>query len=149
MKYNFKPYPRKYPNGGHEAERLASLNFLGVERKPDNKPFWAGADVGVLQVKTQKASVCKGTDIRAHIEQDAAELYCYVLADFTACYVMRPETWALFVDRFAYITRDSSGPRGERGGSNGGGIKLKLLGESRAMRAWLEANALYNVEREV
>ena len=149
MKILLTKYERRYANNGQEAERVVSLNLLGVDRKADNKPFWAGGDVGVLQVKTAKASVCKGLDIQAHIKQDKAEYYAYVLGDLSAMYVMRPDTWVLFVERFAYVTRDSVGRRGERGGSNGGGAKLKLKCESKALLAWLEANALYEVGKVV
>lgn len=149
MKVNFIKYERRYANNGQEAERVASLNLLGLDRKADNKPFWAGGDVGVLQVKTARATVCKGIDIKAHIAQDVAEYYCYVLKDLTACYIMHPITWARFVDRFAYVTRDSVGKRGERGGSNGGHEKLKLYDETKAMRAWLDRYALGEIGMEV
>lgn len=149
MKKSFRMYERRYPNNGQEAERVTSLNLLGLDRKADNRPFWAGADVGVLQVKTAKATICKGVDIRAHVREDVAEYYCYVLKDLSACYIMHPITWIRFVERFAYKTRDSVGKRGERGGSNGGHEKLKLYDETKAMRQWLEMYALDDIGMEM
>lgn len=149
MKIKLNKYERRYANNGQEAERVVSLNLLGVDRKADNKPFWAGGDVGVLQVKTARASVCKGLDIRAHILEDKAEYYAYVLGDLSAMYVMQPELWVKFVERFAYTTRDSIGKRGERGGSNGGGVKLKLKCESKTLLAWLERYGRDEIGMEV
>jgi hypothetical protein len=44
-------------------------------------------------------------------------------------YIMNPAEYAEFVNRFSSVTYDSK--------KNGGGVKLRLKSESKAMMAWL------------
>ena len=121
---------RRYANNGQHAEQVARFTLTGKIVKADNKPFTAGADVLDIQVKSARATVCKGLDIRAHVANDAAKCYGYVLADFSKMYIMTPVEWIEFVERFATATTESP--------KNGGGSKLRLSHEGKAMRQWLE-----------
>ena len=121
---------RRYANNGQHAEQVARFTLTGEIVKADNKPFTAGGDVLDIQVKSARATVCKGLDIRAHVELDGANRYGYVTADVSTRYVMSPDEWIQFVERFATATTESP--------KNGGGSKLRLSHESKAMREWLE-----------
>lgn len=121
---------RHYANNGQHAEQVARFTLTGKIVKADNKPFTVGGDILDIQIKSARATVCDGLDIRAHVELDAAKCYGYVLADFTKMYIMSPDDWIEFVEKFATATTDSS--------KNGGRIKLRLSHEGKAMRQWLE-----------
>jgi len=135
------PWEREYANNGQHAQQKAAYTLLGVYQKADNKPFYAGGDVGTMQVKSARASICKGTDIRAHVKADSATCYGYVIKDFKTMYVMTPEEYIEFIDKYAYVGRDSSKARSASGGgSNGGGVKLalKTCAENAEMYRWFE-----------
>ena len=123
-------FERRYANNGQHAEQVARFTLTGEIVKADNKPFTAGADVLDIQVKSARATVCNGLDIRAHVELDAAKCYGYVLADFSKMYIMSPEEWIKFVEEFAKPATEST--------KTGGGSKLRLPHESKAVREWLE-----------
>ncbi len=124
-----------YRNNGQRAEQLVRFTINGTAERADNVAATAAGDVvwnGLqLQIKSARATVCKGTDIAAHIEDDAAEVYGYVNKDMDTMYIMNPSKWAEFVNKFASVTRDSK--------KNGGREKLRLRAESKAMREWLAA----------
>lgn len=138
---------RLYKNAGQQAEYAYRVNATGERRYADNISATVRGDVGGLQVKSARATVCKGTDIRAHVAMDAAEGYVYITKDFKTAYTMTPAEFVEMVDLFGYVDRDSTGTRnristrtkGGRGGSNGGGIKMRLKSESKAFVAWLES----------
>lgn len=121
---------RIYSNNGQHAEQVARFTLTGEIVKADNKPFTAGGDVLDIQVKSARATVCKGLDIKAHVELDGANRYGYVVADFSKMYIMTPDEWIEFVEKFAKPATEST--------KNGGGSKLRLPHESKAMREWLE-----------
>ena len=122
---------RTYKNNGQHAEQMFRLTMTGKYERADNKPFTAGGDCGIYQVKSARATVCKGRDIKSHIAIDGAEMYAYVNADFTTAYIMNPDEYAEFVNEFATITRESA--------KNGGAEKMRLGHETRAMREYLES----------
>lgn len=122
-------FERRYANNGQHAEQVARFTLTGEIVKADNKPFTACADVLDIQVKSARATVCDGLDIRAHVELDAAKCYGYVLADFSKMYIMSPDEWIEFVEEFAKPMTDSSKAHN---------IKLRLPHESKAVRRWLE-----------
>ena len=122
-------FERRYANNGQHAEQVARFTLTGEIVKADNKPFTVGADVLDIQVKSARATVCKGLDIRAHIAIDAAKCYGYVTADFSKMYVMSPDEWIDFVERFATATVDSSKAHHDI---------LKLPRENKDVRRWLE-----------
>ena len=120
---------RRYANNGQHAEQVARFTLTGEIVKADNKPFTAGADILDIQVKSARATVCKGLDIRAHVAIDAAKCYGYVIADCSKMYIMTPDEWIEFVDRFATATVDSSKERNPI---------LKLPHENKDIKRWLE-----------
>lgn len=124
-----KHIDRTYANRGQHAEQVVRYTLTGTTGKADNQPYWTGGDVLDIQVKSEKASVCKGTDILEHIKRDGAKRYGYVTKDFATMYIMSPAEYAEFVNEFSAITYESQ--------KNGGGIKRRLRSESKAMMEWL------------
>lgn len=123
--------PRYYKNNGQHAEQVARFTLTGKIERADNRPFTAGGDIGGLQVKSARATVCKGTDLQDHFKQDGATSYGYVTSDFQTMYIMNRTEYARFVVEFGTITRDSR--------DNGGHTKLRLKHETDTMREWLES----------
>ena len=70
-----KELNRQYKNNGQHAEQVARYTLTGEVCKADNKPFTAGGDCGDIQIKSARATVCHGTDIKAHIAMDGANRY--------------------------------------------------------------------------
>lgn len=132
-KISMNSIPRVYANAGQHAEQVARFTLTGKIEKADNKPFTAGGDCGDLQIKSARATICKGTDLGKHLEQDGANRYGYVVADFSLMYVMEIAEYIEFVNRFGTVTRESK--------KNGGNEKIRLKHESQEMREWLEARA--------
>ena len=122
-----------YKNIGQEAERQLSYTLTGEAKKADNVSHKVQGDVLDIQVKSARATVCKGTDIEAYLQNDGAKRFAYVLKDFTKAYIMDLTMYIAFVNAFATVTRESQ--------KNGGGIKLRLKSESKAMLEWLSARA--------
>lgn len=132
-KITMKNLPRAYANAGQHAEQVARFTLTGRIERADNKPFTAGGDCGDIQIKSARATVCKGTDLMKHIEADGANRYGYVTADFTAMYLMNANEYVEFVARFGTVTRESN--------KNGGAEKIRLKSEGKEMREWLTAKA--------
>lgn len=124
-----KKIDRQYKNNGQHAEQVARFTLTGKIEKADNKPFTLGGDCGDIQIKSARATVCKGTDIKAHIEMDSANKYGYVNADFSEMYIMSKAEWFEFSTKFGTITRESS--------KNGGSEKIRLKTENKEMKEWL------------
>ena len=124
---------RAYQNAGQEAERRFSLDFAGKDRKADNIAHTVAGDVDGIQVKSARATICEGLDLDAYLDQDAASAWAYVTKDMTCAYVMSRSEWTAFAEAFGTVTYDSA--------KNGGGVKIRLKHESRAMLEWLEARA--------
>lgn len=124
---------RTYKNNGQHAEQVARFTLTGRVERADNKPFTLGGDCGDIQIKSARATVCHGTDIRAHIAIDGADRYGYVNADFTTMYLMNADEWFAFASLFGTVTRESD--------KNGGAEKIRLKAESREMTEWLTARA--------
>lgn len=78
--------PRTYSNNGQHAEQIARYTLTGKIEKADNKPFTVGGDVDDIQIKSARATICKGTDLDAHIAKDGAKRYGYVVSDFSLIY---------------------------------------------------------------
>lgn len=128
-----KELNRQYKNNGQHAEQVARYTLTGEVCKADNKPFTAGGDCGDIQIKSARATVCHGTDIKAHIAMDGANRYGYVNANFTVMYLMSADEWFEFASLFGTATRESQ--------SNGGAVKMRLKAEGREMVEWLRARA--------
>ena len=122
---------RMYKNNGQHAEQVLRYTLTHTICKADNKE---GADLWDIQIKSSKASICKGTDYATFIQNDIANKYAYVIEDFTVAYIMNKQEYTEFVKMFSYVTADS--------GKNNGHTKIRLRQESRAMRKWLEDSIL-------
>ena len=120
---------RTYTNNGQHAEQIVHFTLTGEIAKADNKPATICGDCGDLQIKSARATICKGTDLDAHLAMDAATRYAYVVKDFTTAYIMTKAEYREFATRFGTVTRESE--------KNGGAEKLRFGKETRAMREWL------------
>lgn len=121
---------RFYKNNGQEAERVFRYTYTGKIERADNIAHNAGADCDDIQIKSARATVCKGLDIIAYLQEDKAQRFAYVIADMTKAYIMTKALYIDFVNTFGTVTRESA--------KNGGAVKIRLKSESRAMIQWLE-----------
>ena len=126
---NLTTIERVYANNGQEAQRRFIYTYKGELTRADNIPHTVAGDCDDIQIKSARASVCKGTDIEAYLEADAAKRFAYVLKDFTRAYIMDKITYIAFVKAFGTVTKESE--------KNGGAEKIRLKSESRAMLEWL------------
>lgn len=114
-------------NKGQHLEQLARYNMTGEILPADNKPFWVSADVLNIQLKSGKAQACKGYDIDAYIERNAAEQYGFCLADESGIVIMSPAEYKEMVLKYAEPTYDTKGEP-----------VLRFKAESDEMRGWLD-----------
>ena len=119
---------RQYKNNGQHAEQVMRFTLTGEICKADNLRHDLGGDVLDIQVKSAKATVCKGFDIRKYLAVDGANRFAYVTKDFAKAYVMSKSEYIEFCEQFATRTHESQ--------KNGGGEKLRLLDESKRMLDW-------------
>jgi hypothetical protein len=123
--------PRTYKIAGQHAEQVARYTLTGQVCRADNRPDTLCADCLDIQIKSARATVCRGLDIAAHIANSAAKRYGYVVADFSAMYIMSRIEWLEFATEFRTVTTESA--------KNGGQVKTRLKSEGKAMKAWLVA----------
>ena len=121
-------YLNNYTNHGQNAEQSVRYTLTGVIEKADNIAHDKGADCMHYQIKSARATICKGTDIKAYIEQDKATAFIYATKDGQA-YIMTVEEYIEFVTVFGTVTRESS--------KNGGAEKIRLKSESVALLEYL------------
>lgn len=120
---------RMYANNGQHLEQVYRFNKSGEIRKADNLK---GCDYENVQIKSARATICKGTDLKAHIENDVATVYAYITKDLE-CYEMSKSEYLEFCEKFATVTRESS--------KNGGAFKMRLKSESKDLLEWLKRKA--------
>lgn len=120
---------RHYANNGQEAERIFRYTLTGEITTADNIAHDKGTDCLEYQIKSARATVCKGTNIEAYVATEQATKFAYVVKDFSMAYIMTAMQYIAFVKAFGTITRESQ--------KNGGAEKIKLKSESKAMREWL------------
>lgn len=125
-----KEIERTYKNNGQHAEQVFRFTVEGQIFKADNKPAEVAGDCLDIQIKSAKATVCHGTNLKAYLEMDAAKRYAYVNSDFTLAYIMTKAEWLEFCTKFAKVAREST--------KNGGKEKLRLGTETKEVRAWFE-----------
>lgn len=125
-------FTRQYHNNGQHAEQWFRYTLTGKTAKADNLAHDKGADCMGYQVKSARATVCKGTDLVAYLATDMATEYAYVTLDGIA-YIMTKTEYIEFVEVFGTVTRESS--------KNGGAEKIRLKSESTALLAYLEMRA--------
>jgi hypothetical protein len=113
-------------------EQWTRFTLTGETAKADNLAHDKGADCLGYQIKSARATVCKGTDIRAYLATDMATDYIYATADGIA-YVMTRVEYIEFVEMFGTVTREST--------ANGGATKIRLKSESVALLTYLETRA--------
>ena len=126
----YKNIESEYKNNGQRLEQIARFNLTGEIAKADNKKFTECGDCNGFQIKSARATICKGTDLAAHIENDAAVGYIYITAELVA-YTMSKAEYLEFATQFATLTRESA--------KNGGAEKLRFKSESKALIEWLRA----------
>ena len=117
-----------YSNNGQDIEQSIRFELTGEIAKADNLAHHLGGDCLNFQIKSARASVCKGTDLKAYLNMDAATAYIYGTQDGTA-YIMNRTEYEEFCNEFATPTTESA--------KNGGGAKLRLKSESKALLEWL------------
>ena len=125
-------FVRQYKNNGQHMEQWTRFTLTGENAKADNLAHDKGADCLGYQIKSARATVCKGTDIRAYLATDMATAYIYATADGVA-YVMTRVEYIEFVEKFGTVTKEST--------SNGGAEKIRLKSESSALLAYLAERA--------
>ena len=125
-------FVRQYKNNGQNAEQWVRYTLTGEYHKADNLAHDKGTDFGEYQIKSARATVCKGTDIRAYLATDKATAYIYATLDGVA-YTMNEMEYIEFVEMFATVTRESQ--------ANGGAVKMRLKAESVALINYLEERA--------
>lgn len=130
--YLAEGFTRQYKNNGQHMEQWTRYTLTGEIAKADNLEHNAGTDCLTYQIKSARATVCKGTDIRAYLATDKATEYIYATATGIA-YVMSQVEYIEFVEMFATVTRESA--------SNGGAVKTRLKSESVALLTYLEQRA--------
>lgn len=122
---------RVYKNNGQHAEQVFRYTMSGCIYKADNKPSTECGDYEDIQIKSARATICKGKDIASHLTTDKAERYAYITADFKTAYIMSKIEYLTFATLFATLTKESL--------KNGGAEKLRFKSESKAMLEWLQA----------
>lgn len=123
--------PANY-NAGQAKEFCFRLQETGRAERADNTPHTAGGDCGIYQIKAARATVCKGLDLDSYLDADGAAAWVYIANDWTA-YIMDRAEWTAFVKAFGTVTHESQ--------KNGGGVKIRLKSEGKAMTEWLKAKA--------
>ena len=125
--FNFN-YLNNYTNHGQNAEQSIRFALTGKIEKADNLAHNLGTDCLTYQIKSARASVCKGTNIEEYLADDKASEYIYGTKEGVA-YVMSREEYIAFVKEFGTTTRES--------GKNGGTEKIRLKHETSAMLDYL------------
>lgn len=131
FKFNFL---NNYASHGQNVEQSIRYTLTGKIEKADNKPFTEGADCLYYQIKSARATICKGKtarDLERHLDLDKATAYIYGAKDGTA-YIMNRQTYTAFVKAFGTVTVDSA--------KNGGSAKIRLKHETAEMVKWLETH---------
>ena len=126
---NLAKLDRVYTNNGQEAERIFRYTLTGEIAKADNLRHNLGTDCLNYQVKSARATVCRGRDLLVYLAEDKATEFAYVTADFSKAYIMSKSEYVAFVNEFGTVTRESA--------KNGGHEKIRLGHETERMREWL------------
>ena len=124
--------PSNY-NIGQRAEFVMRYTATGKTERADNRKATESADLFDIQIKTAKATVCKGTDIAKYIDESKAERYAYARIDCSTAYIMTKAEFVEFLAKFG--TKDKASAK------NGGGEVIRVKNESLKMLEWLESHA--------
>ena len=121
-----------YKNNGQRAEYLHAFELTGVACKADNHK--GGADVKNYQVKSFRATVCKGESLDNFFQEYAdAERVAFVDEENAKWYDLSKEEFREFIEKFAEACRESA--------KNGGAKKFRLNRQFRQQREWLDTRA--------
>ena len=117
-----------YKNIGQRAEYLHALELTGKACKASNAR--GGADVLTYQVKTFRATVCKGSDLDNFFTEyaDAARV-AFVDEENALWYDLSKEEFRAFIGLFAEPDNESH--------KNGSTPKFRLNRQYKAQRNWL------------
>lgn len=121
-------FTRQYKNNGQNAEQWVRFTLTGKVEKADNIAHNLGTDCLNYQIKSARATVCKGTNINAYLAEETATEFIYATQNGTA-YIMNRVEYIAFVKEFGTVTKESS--------KNGGTEKIRLKSESVALLAYL------------
>lgn len=104
--------PDNYSNG-QGAEFIFSGTFYGKPKYADNIDSRSKADIGIYQVKGERATICDGIEWRDfinHVKKDACKMYAYVTGNkrkgYKYAYIMSKREYIDFVAQFSEL--DSS-----------------------------------------
>jgi hypothetical protein len=122
--------PRVYRNNGQHAQQRLEFALTGKASKADNIRHDLAPDFLTYQVKSARATICRGLDLVAYLATDAAKGFAYVTAEGFA-YLMDKGEYIAFCATFATATKEST--------KNGGHLKLRLGHETKALLNYLEA----------
>ena len=124
--------PQTYRNNGQHLEQVVRYTLTGTLQKADNLPANAGTDCLQYSIKSARATICKGTDVKEHLKTDKAKAFIYATKQGIA-YIMDRAEYLDFVQAFGTVTREST--------KNGGAIKTRLGHETSKMLEWLAERA--------
>lgn len=133
-----KEIERTYKNNGQHAQQMLDFTLTGQVRKADNVGWRYGSDIPELNmsVKSDRFSLGLGLDgetleakVAYFFANCASTSFAYVATTGTA-YIMNADEFYAFLMNFCRLDRASS--------KNGGGLRVCLGHETRAVRAWLE-----------
>jgi hypothetical protein len=125
-------YLNNYRNHGQDAEQSVRYALTGEILKADNLKFDKGSDVLNFQIKSARATICKGTDLEKYLSLDASTAYIYATKKGVA-YIMSRTEYIAFVKAFGTVTTESE--------KNGGAKKIRLGHETKALLDWLQLNS--------
>ena len=130
---NFKTeFTSTYKIKGQAVEQEYRFFKTGEIVKADNLPADRGCDLGNCSIKSARATICKGTDLQAHLATDKATEFVY-LTQTKLAYTMTKAEYIEFVAIFGTVDKDSA--------KNGGKTKLRLKSESKALLDYLAERA--------
>lgn len=103
-------FTRVYQNRGQHAEQVVIFTLSGNIEKASNLSFDKGGDYLDFQIKSARATICKGNtidDLDKHLALDFANKYIYVMQDFETAYIMNKDEYREFVKEFMIIDYNS------------------------------------------
>ena len=125
-------YLNNYANHGQNAEQSIRFALTGTIDRADNIKYSLGTDCLTYQIKSARATVCKGLDLVEYLANDGASEYIYGTKEGIA-YVMSREEYIAFVAMFGTVTTESA--------KNGSAKKIRLKHETSAMLNYLAERA--------
>lgn len=123
-----KDFVRQYKNNGQHSEQWFRYTLTGEYHKADNVAHDKGTDFEQYQIKSARATICKGLDLVAYIQTEKATEFAYVTENGIA-YIMTKTEYIEFCQIFGTVTKESH--------QNGGKEKIRLKSESVALLTYL------------